>query len=371
MNNALDQDYTINADPSGLLDANNTQWNTLLTRLLRNTDRYAWGNWTLDPCIRIGAVGWFNFTDFQFQPALVVLDVPIESENANTNWRVQHGDVTQSTVGVDFKMPYNDPTTGNEVRVGMQSEWSFGTEGSLISEGSTLRLDYVKNPTQYMKDEYEQFLDIAKNNNKAVGDRIDQGFGMITRVWLTTGCVNLGSRKNNSSFKITGSVNGIAAMTGSDESASLKGSYERTQTEDNMEKRIHPSKPNTTTSPPVAYAYEFTSFAGRAILPRWITNVPNLNLWLDNGGSYIVDATVTYFVGDEKFTRTEIVSGGMDKQITGIPLDAVNMDIQLHFRHGASQFKSVQNPLMNWHLGRGHLKLTGWWPGRTGAEWMD
>jgi hypothetical protein len=160
-------------------------------------------------------------------------------------------------------------------------------------------------------------------------------------------------------------------MTGSDESASLKGSYKSTETEDNMEKRIHPSKPNTVETNPVAYAYEFTSFAGRVILPRWITNVPNLNLWLDNGGSYIVDATVTYVVGGEKFTRTETVSGGMDKQITGIPLDAVDMDIQLHFRHGSSQFKRVQNPLMDWHLGRGHLKLSGWWPGKTGAEWMD
>lgn len=371
MNTSDGASYVVLTEPDGLDKEDGTAWNVALTRLLRNTDRYAWGNWTLDPSIEVGAVGWFNLTDSQFQPVGVTMSVPSESLVTNTDWHIEHGHVSQSTVGVKFDVPYKDPTTGIDVNVGVESKWEFGSKGSLVSQGSTARVDYVTDPAGHMQREYDAFLALAEKYNKADGGRIDQGFGMITRVWLTNGCVNVGSRQDTSSFSIVGSVDGISAMTGSDESASLKGSYKRTNTEDNIEKRIFPGKADTVATSPVAYAYEFTSFSGRTIIPRWISEISYLNLWLDNGGSYIVDATLTYDDGGQRYTRETRVSGGMDGQITGIPISATNLDIKLRFVAGDHQFLRVQNPLSAWHLGRGHLKLTGWWPGKTGAHWID
>jgi hypothetical protein len=362
---------TYASEPSGIEKDDGTAWNVALTRLLRNTDRYAWGNWTLDPSIQVGAVGWFNLTDSQFEPVGLIFQAPKQSVATNTDWHIEQGKVSQSTIGVTFDVPYKDPTTGLDVTVGVESTWEFGSKGSLISQGSTASIDYAEDPAEYMLQEYETFLTLARKYNKASGDRIDQGFGMITRAWLTSGCVNVGSRQDTSSFSIVGSVDGVAAMTGSDESASLKGSYKQTKSEDNIEKRTFPGKANTVEAAPVAYAYEFTSFAGRTIIPRWIADVPYLSLWLDNGGSYIVDATLTYEVDGVQETRQARVSGGMDAQITGIPLSATNLDIKLRFVAGDHQFLRVQNPLGAWHLGRGHLKLTGWWPGKTGAQWID
>ncbi|KQY88624.1 MULTISPECIES: hypothetical protein [Roseateles] len=370
MAESSEQGFQVLTQPSGLAEDGGTAWNVQLTRLLRNTDRFAWGNWTLDPTIRVGALGWFNPTDSQFQGAQTGIAVPALTAVSGTDWHIEQGDVKQTTVGVKFDVPYKDPTTGTEVTVGLQSSWDFGTKGSLTSTGSTYGVEFVEDPAKVMLERYDEILQVAKKYNKATGDKIDQGFGMITKVWLTDGCVNIGSRQDKAEFSITGSVDGVAAMTGSDQSASLKGSYKNTSSTDNIEKRLFPSKTNVVDREPVAYAYEFTSFAGRVIIPRWVGDIPYLNLWLDNGGSYIVNATVTYWLNGDKVTRTARVSGGMDTQITGIPLEATDFDIRMDFTAGATQFLRVANPLNTWELGRGHIKLTGWWPGRSGAAWI-
>lgn len=375
MSDSNEQGFHVLRQPDGLTDDSGTAWNVQLTRLLRNTDRYAWGNWTLDPTIKVGALGYFNPTDSQFQAVQTSIDAaPIVTIASSADWHLEQGDVTQTSVGVEFKVPYKDPTTGIDVSVGVQSKWEFGTKGSLSSSGSAFGVEYIEDPAKIMLAQYDNILKIAKEYNKATGNEIDQGFGMITKVWLTDGCVNIGSRHDNSEFSITGSVDGVMAMTGSDQSASLKGSYKNVNSTNNIEKRIFPSKANEVSSPnknpPVAYAYEFTSFAGKVIIPRWIADTPYLNLWLDNGGSYIVTATVVYTVGGDKVTQQVRVPGGQDSQITGIPLGATDVNIQMEFMAGDTQFLRVSNPLNTWDLGRGHIKLSGWWPGRSGAAWI-
>ncbi|HEV6965185.1 MULTISPECIES: hypothetical protein [Roseateles] len=370
MSGSTEQGFQTLTQPNGIEDESGTAWNVQLTRLLRNTDRYAWGNWTLDPTIRVGALGWFNPTDSQFQWAQKDIEVPSGIVASSSDWHLEQGDVKQSSVGVKFDVPYFDPTTGTTVTVGVQSSWDFGTKGSLTSSGSAFGVEYVEDPASVMLAKYDEILEVARKYNKAHDGKIDQGFGMITRVWLTDGCVNIGSREDNSEFSIVGSVDGVSAMTGSDQSASLKGSYKNTTSTNNVEKRIFPSKVNEVESKPVAYAYEFTSFAGRVIIPRWVGEIPYLNLWLDNGGSYIVHATVTYNLGSERKEHKVRVSGGLDGQITGIPLEATNFDIRMDFTAGDTQFLRVDHPLNTWELGRGHIKLTGWWPGRTGAAWV-
>lgn len=106
------------------------------------------------------------------------------------------------------------------------------------------------------------------------------------------------------------------------------------------------------------------------IIPRWIGETPYLNLWFENVGSYIVNATVTYNVDGEKVTKRVHVAGGLDSQIAGIPLHAIDFDIRMDFTAGDTQFLRVSKPLNSWEFGRGHIRLTGWWPGRTGAAWV-
>lgn len=375
MSDSNEQGYEILSQPDGLADDSTTAWNVQLTRLLRNTERYCWGNWTLDPTIKVGALGYFNPTDSQFQSVQTSLVAPpVIAIPADMDWQLEQGTVTKSSVGLKFDVPYFDPTTGTKVTVGVKTAWEFGIKGSLSSSGSACGVEYVEDPAKVMLAQYDKLLEIAKEYHKARGNVIDQGFGMITKVWLTDGCVNIGSREDKSEFSISGSVDGVMAMTGSDQSASLKGSYSQVNSVGNIEKRIFPSKANEVTNPksapPVAYAYEFTSFAGKAIIPRWVGETSHLNLRFDNKGSYIVDATVTYLMGEEQVRRTIRISGGLEAEITGIPLDATDFDIRMDFMAGDTQFLRVSNPLNTWELGRGHIKLSGWWPGRTGAAWV-
>ncbi|RZT39452.1 hypothetical protein [Cupriavidus agavae] len=371
MSDSENSGYSIIAEPSGILDPKGTEWNVQLTHLLRNTERYAWGNWTLDPAIRVGALGWFNPSDTHVQLANYQMDLQPTEHRAAVDWHLEQGHVRQTTAGVQFDVPYLDPTTGTEVTVGLQSKWEFGSKGSLTSQGSGVGVAYVENGAQYMLDNYQAIYDVAKSVNKVNGGDIVQGFGMITKVWLTDGCVNLGSRQDKSEFSITGSVDGVSAMTGSDQSASLKGSYKNTSTADNVEKRIFPSKADTVEhNDPVAYAYEFSSFAGETVvIPRYVADISALNLSLHNSGSYIVNATVTYTSGGKRHERTTRISGGLTGQITDIPLDATNVDIRMAFAAGTTQVLRVSNPLNTWFLGRGEIELTGWWPGASGANW--
>jgi len=363
--------YEIIAEPSNINGTEGTEWNVQLTHLLRNTERYAWGNWTLDPEIQVGALGWFDPSDTHVQLAHHQMDLTPTEQRASVDWHLEQGHVRQTTAGVQFDVPYLDPTTGTEVTIGLQSKWEFGSKGSLTSQGSAYGVAYVENAAQYMLDNYQEIYDVAKSVHKTNGANIVQGFGMITKVWLTDGCVNLGSRQDKSEFSITGSVDGVSAMTGSDQSASLKGSYKSTSTVDNVEKRIFPSKANIVEhNEPVAYAYEFSSFAGETIvIPRYIADISALNLSLHNTGSYIVNATVTYTSGGQPQERKTRISGGLTGQITDIPLDATNMDIRMDFVAGTTQVLRVSNPLNTWFMGRGQIELTGWWPTASGAQW--
>lgn len=371
MNETTELTYRPLTEASVMAKQADTAWNVTFTNLIRNTDRYAWGNWTLDPTIELGAVGWFNLTDFQLQSAGSTFDAPCKSMLSNTDWHVEQGKVKQTSTGIKFDVPYKDPTTGLEVTVGTEATWSFESAGSMSSQGTTTRIDVVEDPASFMLDQYDAFLALAERYNQAQNGKIAQGFGMITKVWLTTGCVNAGSRSDKSSLSVAGSVEGMAAMIGRGASAALNGSYARVTSEGSIEQRIFPGKANVVVDAPVPYAYEFSSFDGRVVIPRWITNIPYLSLWLDNGGTYIVKATVTYEVDGKKQERKASVSGGLDTQINDIPLNATNLVVEMDFVAGGDHFLQVQSPLSAWYRGRGHIKLKGVWPGKTSAEWID
>ncbi|HKO48748.1 MAG TPA: hypothetical protein VJV79_13545 [Polyangiaceae bacterium] len=365
-----DKDAIELQQPNGLDDPNSTSWNVQLTRLLRHTERYSWGNWTLDPTIQVGALGWFNPTDSQFQSAHSKLDkLAIDDDAAAVDWHLEQGEVKQSSVAVEFKVPYHDPSSGLTVNVGVENKWQFGTEGSISSNGSGTGTSFARDAAQVMLARYQEILKVAEANGKAKNGLIDQGFGMITKVWLTDGCVNVASRKDKAEFSITGSVDGVAAMTGKDESASLKGSYKSTSTSENVEKRVFPGKPDQVDTMPVAYAYEFSSFAGRVVIPRYVSDISALSLTLHNSGSYIVDAKVSYKVANEIKNREVRISGGLTGQITDIPLAATEVEIRMDFMAGATQILRVTNPLNSWYEGRGRIALTGWWPTGSGASW--
>jgi hypothetical protein len=182
--------------------------------------------------------------------------------------------------------------------------------------------------------------------------------------------VNIGSQDADNYFTITGSVDGVAEMTG-DGTASGKfgGSYKDTNATKSAESHIFPSKANTRADGDVTIAYNFASFDGTMLLPSWVQKLNPLSITFDNahGGTYIADITVTYDYEVDgtisKGRQTTSVSGGYQTTISGIPLNAVNLYVQIHFEAGGDRYFNWRNPVTAWLADNIVIDLGGVWAG--------
>ncbi len=354
----------------GLEVGHASSWNTVFTSLLRKSHRYAWGNWSLDPAIRPGQLGFFSPTDFAFTPVVLLDDVPTETLASPTDWHYSSEEVTSTSSDVKFDGGYKDPTTGREVNIGLETTWTFKSMGTIMSLGSRNAQISVPNAAQVMQTRFDDIYAAASPQWRN-GDGLVQGFGMITRVWTCLGCIHLGAMTQSSAFSIVGSIDGVVSMKGGDASMSLSGSYKNTKETGAFERYLFPSVPNATSQAQVAYMYEFATFDNEMVLSPWVGDIGTLKLNLTNVGSYIVDCKLTYDLPFEKDqTKSKTVTAGVDQSITDIPLEATNLRIALDFRLGNSQYLRIDKPLSAWYLGQGWLELSGYWPGDTNAKWL-
>ena len=356
-----------------VLDLNSKYWNIAFTSMLRQTQGSVWGNWGLHPEVRPGALGILNPETGDFKFVADIVSPKIVTIDSSQDWSMESSSVRQQDSSVDFKGGYIDPSTGTKVDVGLETKWSFERAGSILSRATISGDVLVDDFGTLLRDQYAYVHQKAESVGKTTAAGIVQGFGMITRVTRCKGVVNLGSMTDSSTFSITGSVDGVNSMTGSgDAYAGVKGSYKDTQKNGSFDTHLFPSAANTVEVDDAPLTFDFASFDGKLIIPQWTGPVSPLSLTFDNGhgGTYIVECKVTYDTPDAKDQVKEIsVWGGQSHTIGGIPLDASNLRVTMHFKAGDTLFLSEARPLTAWPQGRRTIDLSGVWPWSCDAAW--
>jgi hypothetical protein len=140
-----------------------------------------------------------------------------------------------------------------------------------------------------------------------------------------------------------------------------------------VEAHRHPPEPvgARATSP---VGFEFLSCSGHTVLPGWVGLVPSISVSFHNGGTYVVQCTVSYDAGGRVGLRKQVkLSGGLPGWVD-LPLDATNVGLACRFWHvddwGPEQvLPSVATPLEAWWQGQGSVDIEGWWPGDYGVDW--
>ncbi|MTB50045.1 hypothetical protein [Lewinella sp. W8] len=345
----------------------NTLWNQAFTGLIRNTNQAAWGNWSLSTGIQAGAVGILDPNTGSFTAITQIPDAKIINSKAGYSWSVESSSAHRTESSVEFKGGYDDPSSGVKVNAGLKVDWSFSEEGGISSQATIVGENMVSDFTSLMQKNYAWLLQQARDANYVNGDGILQGFGMITHVKLCNGGINLGSLSKDSTFSLTGSVDGVKQMTGGGSAnASIKGSYKEMNSSSSFERHNWPAGANEVPPSEVGISYQFASFNGKTIMPSWIMPLQNFTINLDNahGGTYIVHMTATYNVpGQDKPVSQEVTApGGQQKVISGIPLNATNLKVQCAFEAGDTFHFSWPNPIATWLTGQRTIDCGGVWP---------
>lgn len=347
------------------------KWNLAFTNMIRQTNQAAWGNWDLNPAIRPGAVGFINTDTGSFTYVATVPNAKILEDILYQSWQLESSSVSFTESEVDFKGGYKDPSSGLEVKVGLDVAWSFSTANSIVSRATLSGRSMVDDFGVLLdkQHEWDWLLATAKSVNYANAQGILQGFGMITSVANCIGGINIGSKEEKSSFSLVGSVDGVKAMTGGGEaSVGVKGSYKEKKESKAFDSRTWPVAHDTVApnSGEVALSYQFVSFNGTTMLPSWIGRIGNFTITFDNahGGTYIGRCYVDYAIPQQtaRVSRSTTVSGGRVDSIGGIPLDAFDLKIHVDFAAGGDEYFSVPSPIVEWLNGSCTVDLSGVWP---------
>lgn len=348
-------------------------WNISFTSMLRQTQARMWGNWPLHSSVQPGMMGILNPETGDFRPATVVPNAKIVKFDQAQDWSMESSSVRRKDTNVDFAGGYTDPSTGTTVNVGLKTSWTFEREGSIISKATVAGESVIDDPGALLAAEFPAIYQAAQNLNMTTPEGIVQGFGVITRVVRAKGVINLGARTDASTFSITGSVDGVNAMSGSgDPIASVKGSYKDVSQTGSFEEHLFPAEANKKPDGEAILMYEFASFDGKTILPGWTGPISPLNLTFDNGhgGTYIVHCKVLFDTPDKRDHERKIsVPGGQSHSISGIPLSATNLRVQMDFVAGDSLFLQESKPVATWEQGRRTIDLYGVWPWSCNAAW--
>ncbi len=345
------------------------RWNIAFTNMIRQTNLAAWGNWTLNPSVVPGAVGILDPVTGSFTAVATIPGARIIRLASPESWSVESSSVHKSESDVSFAGGYLDPSSGTTVTAGLDVAWSFSQEGSIVSNATLLGRSLVDDFGSLMQANYPWLLSQAKSVGYATDAGISQGFGMITQVTQCAGGVNIGSLTDNSTFSLTGSVDGINAMTGGGEaSAKVKGSYKEADENKSFEKHLWPAETDKVPDADIGISFQFASFAGKLIMPTWIAPLSGFSFLFNNshGGTYIADCSVEYTSassGSQKPISTSIsVAGGQAHSIGGIPLDAQNVKVTIHLEAGDTFYFKFPTPIASLLNGNAVFDIYGVWP---------
>ncbi|MDQ6436933.1 hypothetical protein RB623_23020 [Mesorhizobium sp. LHD-90] len=350
-------------------------WNILFTSIIRRTNLAAWGNWALNPDVEPGAVGILEPTTGAFTRVASLSELNIRKVDTSEEWSIKDSSVRRTQTEVDFKGGYEDPTTQTEVNVGLKVSWEFSQEGSISSNATLVSKQSVDNFGVAIKSRFDELLVMARSVNYATpdGNGIRQGFGVVTHTMEASGGANVASLNKDSTFSLTGSVDGVKIMTGGGTvKGDLRGSYKDTQESKAFESRLWPVKSNEAAKTLTALSYQFASFQGTTIMPTWITPVHSFRVFFDNrhGGTYIGRCKVTCKSAAHGGNWEGKVDcwGGAIQVISNVPLDATDLVILVDFAAGADFSFPIPSPITEWLTGECTVDLSGVWPWGAHAE---
>ncbi len=334
-------------------------WNSLFTKLIRRDRPSYWGNWSLDMEVRPGAVGVLSRRTGEFRGLGTILPgIETTEETPNQDWKIESKRVRKREV----ELKASAETAAADV--GLEVTWSFARENSIASQFALASEVYVQGITAVVRDQWTLLEGLAKDANMATGDGgIEQGFGVISSVLYAKSGLNIASRSADSSFSISGSVEGVKAMIGQGGGAASFSSIDQSA---DMVHHQWPAEPGQAPSGLVPVAFTFTSFEGRHIIPHWTRDIRALVLELDKSGSYVVDVRLAYQDADGAARAEERTLIGATNKTISLPLEATNLVLTLDFRM-TDQDHELRwgSPLGQWEAGRCTVEVKGWAPGPT------
>ncbi|HEY3597802.1 MAG TPA: hypothetical protein VGL08_09870 [Paraburkholderia sp.] len=346
-------------------------WNRSFTDLLRSGRPAYWGNWTLDPKVKPGAVGLVDPDSGEFT---LVKDAtpgvnPVVKSIPN-QWKLSSTNVQRRESKVDLDGSGTDPETGTKITAGVEVAWEFGSVGSMASEFGIAHESYLSDMTLLSKPDTLKWLaDQATAVGMNNGGNISQGFGVITGTIFANSGLNVGSQDNSSSFSITGSAGAVQDMLGG---ANAKGSFVSTNQTKSVDQHLWPFKAEQLAPAAVPIAYTFASFDGKLLIPNWITRLGALEIFFNNkpGCTYITNIDLGYDSPQGHKSEAFTLTGGISKTIGNIPLGATNIKVDVTFKGMVNSDHysfSWPSPLGQWLTGRREIEMTGVWPGQTHA----
>lgn len=339
-------------------------WNRSFTDMIRLNRPTMWGNWSLNPSIDVGAMGYIDSESGDFTFCDMLQTRPFTPAEVDAQWSMMSSNVRKSGGTSNIAARY-DPTTGTQVTVESTVTWNFSDSGEIVSNFQPARHLTLTNRGNTIAQQLNQVIEVAQANGYASGTEITQGFGVVTEVIFAESGMNVGSKSSSSSFSLSGSVAGMAGMTDSDQAqASLKGSYFSDTGTESCDSHLWPAVAGTVAATYVPVAFVFSSFGpGNVLIPTWIGSFSEFIITVDNahGGTYIVDVTVSGSVNgvQQTFAKAEKVSGGSSHTFSGIPLSTLNLTATLSFETGPTLTQSWPTPLSQIPTGEVLLDVYG------------
>src|SRR3990167_4497179 len=347
-------------------------WNRTFTDLIRAGRPAYWGNWTLDPKFKVGAVGIVSPDSGDF--TLVQEATPgiaISSRGVPNQWKLSSSNVKRSQANINLDGSATDPETGTKITAGTEITWDFANVGSMASEFGISSESFISDLTVLSKPETLSWMaQQASAVSMGSSGNIAQGFGVVTSVIYANSGLNIGSQDNSSSFSISGSAGAVQDMLAG---ANGKGSYVSSKETQQIDQHLWPTTPNSLANGSVPIAYTFASYDGNLLIPNWITRLGSLQILFNNkpGCTYITDIKLSYDTPQGPQHQSFSLSGGLSKTVGNIPLNATNIVADISFKGVINSDKysfKWPNPLGQWLTGQREIEMTGVWPGQTHAN---
>ncbi|CAG4889237.1 hypothetical protein [Paraburkholderia saeva] len=346
-------------------------WNRLFTDLIRNGRPAYWGNWTLSPKLKPGAVGIIAPDSGEF--TLVREETPgqvIGTRDVPNQWKLSSANVHRTEAKVELDGSGTDPDTGTKVTAGVEVKWEFSVMGSMASEFGIASEAYISDLTVLTRPETLKWLaEQAESVSMGSGGSIAQGFGVVTSAIYAHSGLNVGSQDNSSSFSMTGSASAVHEMLGG---ANGKGSFLSVNQNKSVDQHMWPYKAEALAASPIPIAYTVASFDGKLLIPNWITRLGAFEILFSNkpGCTYVTHIQLSYDTPQGRRNDEFSLTGGISKTAGNIPLSATNIHVDVKFQGVVNSDHYTFNwpsPLGQWLTGRREIEMTGVWPGQTHA----
>jgi len=355
-----------------------SNWNKRYTDLIRTTRPSLWGNWSLDPAIRPGAVGIVDPQSGSFQSVGYLDALELKEDIKSSSWKMESVGVTREEASGKASVTAVDPNTGLQITPELEVKWTMDKENSMASEFNISQHLAIKDLTA-LKDHYDWLYEQAEKVGMAHDGRIAQGFGVITEVIYAKSGVNLAAREEKASYTVGGSVKGMHALLGkSGPSGSASASYQYAVSDKAIDKHVWPSEAGEEQEANLSVAYAFTSFEGTQLIPTWIGKVNALVINVDSkftkGTTYTARAELAYDTAEGRHEESATIIGGSSKIFADIPLNATNLHLRIVFigvfTNDNHDFKWAA-PLSQWLTGVRNVDISGTWPGATTVEVLE